>query len=266
MARRSTKTQTEQPNKTDGYGGMNQAQAQMSGGGSRYPLLKLDDGDRARFHFLTNGDGLIGTKFHKTGEGKGTRYWVCLRVLTGSQEECKFCEEGHDDMSSRFAVWVYVHNIMHSKQDPEGEWVAKKQGKKTLFREEVKEPKLLKMAGGRKGAWFNQVMNFFANNGDLQLHIYELLREGLELETEYTFDDLKEDAIDPKILKLDEVKDLPTVEEVLREELQYSANAAGSGDAMGTDSVLGEESEESGKESEKESSEPNEPAADDDLI
>ncbi len=264
MPRNRTQTQTPPSN---GYGGMESAQAQMSGGGSRYPYVKLDDGDRCYFHFLTNGDGLIGTKFHKTGQGKGTRHWVCLRILSGNQEECGYCQEGHDDLSSRFAVWIYVHNINHASQanqPDDQEWKPKKFGKKTLFREEIGEPRLLKMAGGRKGAWFNQVMNHFANNGDLQLHIYELLREGLELETEYTFDDKKEEALKPSILKTDEVKDLPSIEEVLREELKF-ANASGSGD-MGTDAVFGPDGAEQPEEKATEKAEPSEPAADDDLI
>ncbi len=230
------KAATRAPQK-GGYGGMESAQGQMAGGG-RYPYVKLDDGDITRFHFLTNGDDLIGSKFHKTGTGRDTRYYICLRVLTGGQEQCKFCEEGHDDMVSRFAVWVFVHNTLHAAQT-EDDWKATKVGKKTLFREEVKEPRLLKMAGGRKGVWFSQVTNYWTKHGDLQLHIYELRREGLALDTEYYFDDKKASAIPPAVLKQDDVKALPTIEEVLREELTYGPAASGSGAAMGTDEVLG---------------------------
>lgn len=234
------KTRSKQPESspTKSYAGMENAQAQMASGGSRFPILKLADGDRARFHFLTNGDALVGTKFHRFGEGMKTRHYVCLRVMTGGEEECRWCQQGHDEVGSRFAVWVFVHNIMHSKQADVG-WQAQQVGEKILFREELKEPKLIKLAGGRKGEWWNQFVAAYTTNVDLQLHIYELYREGEQLETQYTLTTLKPQAIDPKILDSDEVKKLPTCEEVLREEATYGPGGAGSGSSLGTDEVLG---------------------------
>lgn len=270
---RTTTKQPETPSGTPSRTGMAAAQAMMSGGGSRFPMLWLDDGDRARFHFLTSGDSdMIGCKFHKFGEGSKTRHYMCLRVFTGGEEECRWCEEGHDELGSRFAVWVFVHNILHAKQ-AEDEWEATKIGKKTLFREVVKKPKLIRLAAGVKQAWFNQFINMWTTHGDLQLHIYELYREHLQLDTEYYLTTLKEQAIDPKLLDSDDVKDLPTCEDVLREEVTYGPGGAGSGSAMGTDEVLGESdadplpsASKDGTEEEQKADAPAEPAADDNLI
>ncbi len=286
-AKEKAKTRSKQPAAVEAPArtGMAAAQAQMSGGGSRFPQLWLDDGDRARFHFLTNGDtDLVGTKFHRFGEDKKTRHYMCLRVFTGGEEECRWCEEGHDQVGSRFAIWVYCHNILHASQAemPEDEeWEPTKVGKKTLFRQEIKAPKIIRMAAGKKQSWFSQFVNMWTTHGDLQLHIYELYREGLELETEYYLTTLKEQAIDPKLLDDDDIKELPTCEEVLREEVTFGPGGAGSGGAMGTDGVTGtdsdplpsasaEEKEEPAVAKEgiaaKESESSGEPAADDNLI
>ena len=232
--------------------GLHAAQAQMSGGGSRYPWLKLGDGDIARFHFLTNGidPNMVGTRFHRFGQGRETRYYLCLRVYTGNQEPCKWCEQGHDQTNARFACWIYVHNILHASgagQPDDVEWKTTKVGKKTLFREEVKKPFLWKSAAGMKQKWFNMVMNAYNVSDDLQLSLYELYREGVELETEYEMTIPKGGegkAISKKILDSEEVSELPTVEDILREEATYGPSAdgsGGSGGGMGSDEVMGEE-------------------------
>ena len=53
----------------------------------------------------------------------------------------------------------------------------------------------------------------------------------------------KERPIDPKLLDTDEVKNIPTCEEVQREEVTFGPGGAGSGAAMGTDEVMGAESD-----------------------
>lgn len=260
-------TSTDSPQRT----GMVAAQAMMSGGGSRFPALRIDDGDRARFHFLTSGDtDFIGCKFHRFGEGKDTRYYMCLRIFTGGEEECRWCEAGHDDLGSRFAIWVYVHNILHAAQDKEAEWKPQQIGKKTLFREEIKEPKLIRMAAGRSQKWWSQFVNMWTTHGDLQNHIYELYREGKELETEYFLTTLKESPIPKEILDSDEVKNLPSCEDVLREEVTFGPGGAGVGSSLGTDEVMGGKSRSKEKPVEEakavEEEKPDEPPADDDLI
>jgi hypothetical protein len=246
--------------------GMVAAQQQMSGGGSRFPYLRIEAGERARFHFLTSGNtDLIGSKFHKFGEGRETRHYMCLRVFTGGEEECRWCEAGHDEMGSRFAVWIFVHNILHAAQDKEAEWKTTKVGKTTLFREEVKEPMLIRMAAGVKQKWFSQFVNMWTTHGDLQNHIYELYREGTELETEYFLTTLKEQAIPEEILDSDVVKKLPTCEDVLREEVTFGPGGAGAGSSLGTDEVMGGKSRSKEKPAE-EAEAADEPPADDDLI
>lgn len=251
MAKGTRTKQPEQKTEAPPRGGLEAAQQQMSAGGSRFPILKLEDGDRARFHFLSSGSdlNLVGTIFHRFGQDVNTRFYMCLRVFTGGEEACVYCEAGHDDTSSRFAVWVFVHNMLHASQK-ETKWKATEVDdadgeKRTLFREEIKKPFLIRMAAGWKQKWFAMVMNGYTTHGSLQTHIYELERTGKGLETEYVYRTIGgERPIAKEILDSDEVKDLETAEVVLREELKFGPSASGAGSSgMGTDEVLGASSD-----------------------
>lgn len=224
--------------------GIASAQRQMVSGQGNW--LRINANERARFHCLTSGgdDRFMGTKFHSIGQGAQTRYYVCLRVMTNGEESCEFCDQGHDEMGNRFALWVYVHNILHATDNPDQEgdrWKQQDVEGRTLFREEVKKPILIWLAAGRYQAWFGQFVAMWTKHQDLQNHIYELLRIGEGLETEYELTELKEEPLAKKILEQEEIQNLPSVPEFFRSQLKYGPTAAGAGASMGTDTVLGED-------------------------
>lgn len=224
--------------------------------GSRYPYVKLGDGDRARFHALTSGgDGHFASAiFHKFGQGMETRTLVCTASLSEKfAQECKFCEAGHTDVQGRFGLWIYLHQVLHlgDNPDPKGDpWKSAKvtEANRTMFVEDIKKPVLLRLAAGRGQAWFKQFSGFWmARESNLQLDLYELLRVGTGLATEYTLTIVKEMAIKPAVAK--HQADLPGCEEIFLEELKFSpvARSAGMGEDTleggGVDPVAGDDAE-----------------------
>src|SRR3972149_1486250 len=93
--------------------GMRAAQEVMVSEG-RWPRLRLQNGDRVRFHFLTTGDDpwFAASKFHSVGEGPQTRDVVCLRAMTRGVEACSLCGPGVQ-LVNRFGCWVWVGFILH---------------------------------------------------------------------------------------------------------------------------------------------------------
>ena len=221
--------------------GMQAAQTVMVSEG-RWPRLKLQNGDRVRFHFLTDGNDpwFHASKFHSVGEGMQTRDVVCLRALTRGVEACQLCGPGAQ-LVNRFGCWVWVDYTLHSYDNPDenGEpWEQRKVktaagGERTVFVEQVGQPKYLTLRGGRNQAWFHQFNNAWMTSGDLRKHLYELLRTGEQLETEYTLSSIKEDPIPPDIFGKEEIKNLPEIEQVFRDTVS-SAEVSG---LLGTDSL-----------------------------
>ena len=212
--------------------------------GSKYPFLKLGSGDRGRFHFLTSGADhhFASGTFHKFGQGQETRTLICTASLTeANARECKFCERGHSDTQGRFACWIYLHQVLRVGDNPDQEGDPWKQAKvpeanRTMFVEDVKKPVILRLAAGRGQAWFKQFSGFWmTRDSNLQLDLFELVRTGTGLETDYTLNIVKEMAIPAKLAKLQ--ADLPGIEEVFTEEMRFSPHAAGAGAGMGQDAL-----------------------------
>jgi hypothetical protein len=214
--------------------------------GSKYPYLKLGPGDRARFHFLTSGGDhhfAAGT-FHKFGQGRETRTLICTASLSeANARECKFCERGHVDTQLRFGCWIYLHQVLRVGDNPDSEGEPWKQAKvpeanRTMFVEDIKKAVTLNLAAGRGQGWFKQFSGFWmTRESNLQLDLYELVRTGVDLETEYTLNIIKEMAIKPGIAKLQ--ADLPGTEELLVEEMKRSPHTAQAGGNMGQDALEG---------------------------
>ena len=213
-------------------------QAQEAGTFKRQPRLRLIAMDRARFHFIGNGgeedEFFGGARFHsfKMTSQSGKTYnreILCVRAYTDGEETCSFCEEGHDDMSKRFAVWTYVQHILHAADNPnqdegEGEpWEqVRMQGEKDkpgriMFKEIVNEPLLIWMPYGRGAAWFHQFHEAWVQYGTLQGRVFQLRRVGKGMDdTDYTLSVLKEEKL-PKDAADRIAEVVQPVEEVFRE-------------------------------------------------
>lgn len=218
--------------------GVRQAQEAREAGFSRQPRLRLVAGDRARFHFIGDGgeadEFFGGARFHSfqmtSQSGKNYRREIlCVRAHTDGEETCSFCEEGHDDMSKKFAVWIYVHHILHAADNPsqeegEGEpWEqVRMQGERgksgrIVFKEIVDEPLLIWMPYGRGGAWFGQFHEAWVKYGSLQGRIYQLRRVGKGMDdTDYTLSVIKEAKL-PKEAADSIAEVVQPVEDVFRE-------------------------------------------------
>lgn len=214
--------------------------------GDRWPKLRLQDGDRARFHFLTTGSDpwLVATKFHKESDGKRWSDVLCVQALTHGEEACIRCEMDTQNRRNMFACWVYTDYILHSRDNPDEEGEAWEQKKLSLptgreiavFKEDINKPQLLWLPAGRAKAWWSQFTNAWMTSGNLQKHLYELHRTGSGRDdTNYTLTSNKEDPLDPAILELDEVKNLPDIEAVFRQTLSFVPKI----DDLGTDSLDG---------------------------
>lgn len=230
-------------------------QAQEAGTFKRQPRLRLIAMDRARFHFIGDGgeadEFFGGARFHsfKMTSQSGKTYnreILCVRAYTDGEETCSFCEEGHDDMSKRFAVWTYVHHVLHAADNPnqeEGEepWEQVRmqgEGKKPgriMFKEIVNEPLLIWMPYGRGAAWFHQFHEAWVQYGTLQGRIYQLRRVGKGMDdTDYTLSVLKEEEL-PKEAADRIAEVVQPVEEVFRETI--SGGSAPRPTRMGEEAV-----------------------------
>src|SRR3990167_3785244 len=75
--------------------------------GERWPRLRPQDGDRARFHFLTDGSDpwLVATRFHGLKEEKYTRNVLCTQSFTNGVEACANCDIDPTNRRNMFACW-----------------------------------------------------------------------------------------------------------------------------------------------------------------
>ena len=252
-----------------GYGGIERAQQTMTTAG-RWPMLKVEDAARARFHFLTTGgdEWFCGTRFHKVSIGGDQfREVLCLRALTQGLEACELdAQQAGEKLLNRFGCWVYVHHILHphdNKDEAADSWpqVQVKTaagGQRVMFKETVEEARYLRLSAGRSQVVFAQFTNAWMVSGNLRKHIYELHRMGEALETTYVLTPLKEEMISEDVLQNEDIQSLPSIESIFRESLFYSGGAVPSSDGvLGSDSL-----DESLPAIEEEAS----PAIEDDLI
>lgn len=211
--------------------GIHQAEEAASSGWSRQPRLRLRSGDRARFHFLSSGedDYFGGGRFHCfPQETQGGKRWtkeiLCVRAFTDGEETCAHCEDGHDDLGNRFAVWAYIHFILHMGDNPnqgEGEepWQQVKVGGRVMFKEQIDLPLMIWMPYGKQFAWFGQFREALVKYGTLLGRLYELKRTGQGMQdTDYTLSIIKEEDLPSKIQKEVEKSDVfKTVADSMRD-------------------------------------------------
>ncbi len=221
--------------------------------GSRYPKLKLKAGDRTRMHFLTSGadDHIAAAQFHVFGKfaDNNQRTIVCVRALTAGEDTCNFCEEGHQDLRNRFGVWVYVHSILHTFDNPDEEGEGWKSveisvgedRRRNVFQEEVGKALLLDMAAGKSRKWWKQFVGAYVNHGsNLQTHLYELHRIGGDVDSEYFLTPIKKLVIKPEHAEAQ--NEQPSIKEVFRESIRFGPSTSLPGtpsEAMGTDELAG---------------------------
>ena len=225
--------------------GVEAGEEQMTAG-SRWPWIRPKDGDRLRFHFLTTGADplLVATKFHSIGTGKNSRNIVCVSALTRGNEDCVLCDQdGGQNRRNLWGCWVLVDYILHPNDNPDEEgdsWPHKQlkilgadgeEKTRSVFQEVLEtaltdesvvpgQVRFLQLPAGRQKVWWSQVSNAWMQTGDLRKHLYELHRVGAGRDdTNYTLTAKEENPLDEALLEREDIKDLPTVDEVFRSSL-----------------------------------------------
>ncbi len=126
------------------------------GGGVRnfVPPIKLgEDGESCVFRILTERSDFVHEEFHRIFAGKAFKgYELCDTMLS---KRCKLCGDPDDKISrtgTQFFGWVFERYHDYVDEDSIPSWVDDDSveelqiGKRTVFRAQVNEPKLLKYA------------------------------------------------------------------------------------------------------------------------
>jgi len=242
------------------------------GRGSGPPRLRLKAGERARFHMLSTGKDrmMMGSEFHVLAPFPNYREAVCVRAMTGGAETCQLCEQGHTEKRNKFALWVYVWNVLRINDNPDEKgdsWPTAQiedgaGRKRTLFREEVKRPLLLELSAGREHVIYRQFVNEYTARGSLQTQLYELVRIGEQLDTTYLLRAAKEMAIPEEVLGDERLKTLTPIPDLFRNSSSHPAGVSG-GDVLGGE---GADEIDTGDAAEEEFPKTALPTDDDDLI
>lgn len=125
-------------------------------GGARnfIPPIKLgEDGESCVFRVLTERPDFQHQEFHRLFSGKAFKgYEICDAMF---EKRCKLCNDPDDKLSrtgTQFFGWVYERYHDYVDEDDIPNWVdadtieEMQIGKRTVFRAQVNEPKLLKYA------------------------------------------------------------------------------------------------------------------------
>ena len=184
------------------------------GGGNFIKNIRLmDDQESCKIRFITDGDEFLYEYFHRllepnTGKFKGMK--IC--VDSAFEQACSLCEAGAPRLIQFLAwVWEYSHDYTNPVQFKQPKSFTKvKVGGRDIFREEVKEPRLLRMAKAHKAA----IVLKYERNGTLLDRDYELIRSGVAGSTRpaYMLEQLDITPMSNEII--DVAKNLPDLEDV----------------------------------------------------
>jgi len=91
---------------------------------------------------------------------------------------------------------------MGDNPDAEGEpWPSIKWEDRTLFKQIVEEPQVLQLTAGREQSRYKMFSQRLLEHGTLQTNLYQLKRQGMQLETTYELTVAKSKAIPAKLAK-----------------------------------------------------------------
>lgn len=191
------------------------------GGGNFIRHFRLrDDGEFARFWFMTEGDDVYVEEFHtvKNSGGKGPKWSDELCTQSAFGQACKFCEQSRDDGSgvsyarTQVLIWVYeTHHFYPEK--PTGDKIETKKVKvngRVMHVEEVNEPRLMRISIMHRGP----IKTRFERYNTLLDRPFDWIRDGEKgsKRPSYTLDALDKEKM-PKALK-EVLESLPDLEDV----------------------------------------------------
>tara|TARA_R100000482_G_scaffold124487_1_gene77445 strand:+ start:2422 stop:3138 length:717 start_codon:yes stop_codon:yes gene_type:complete len=134
----------------------------------------------------------------------------------------------------KFAMWVYVTEILHTEQRVDSwEEVTSPSGSK-LYKETVNDFKVMTLSFGAQNANWNQFVDIYEDNGTLDKSVIRVKRRGSALDTTYTITSTSGTMELPDD-KQAEVKNLTPIKEYLHQ--RYGADDTASSDDVPSDAV-----------------------------
>lgn len=230
--------------------------------GTFIPYLRLkDDGDRARFWFVTEADEkaveegraphrLLNGYFHDIPKvsKRGVRFFKTILCSLDDEGvgQCDLCEQ-ELARGLKFMVWVYVGGIYHKFQNTgEAKWPQRKLDRLTMYEEKYNKYMVWQAGYYMSQRLFDRVGRF----GTLLDRPYELIRHGARntRQVQYDLEYGEPKAIAAKIME--GAKELPSLEDIAtgrietmdgeesqRPSRQYEEVAAPEGDFMGDEDL-----------------------------
>jgi hypothetical protein len=203
----------------------------------------LKDGDQVFMKSIATGEegDIHLDDFHVYEFQQGMdKSWTSVLVVDGEPvasvpSEAMVYEDGRRRQPRhKFALWVYVTEIMHAEQRVDSwEEVTSPSGSK-LFKETVNDFKVLTLSFGAQNSNWNQFVDIFEDNGSLSKSVIRVKRRGSALDTTYTITSTS-GSIELPDDKQAEVQNLTPIKEYLGQ--RYGTSDVPSSDNVPSDAV-----------------------------
>tara|TARA_R110002020_G_scaffold18947_4_gene65641 strand:+ start:4096 stop:4782 length:687 start_codon:yes stop_codon:yes gene_type:complete len=141
--------------------------------------------------------------------------------------------------SHKFAVWAYVHEIIHLDKRSEDWEVVSGPGNKQLFKEVVEDFRIISLGFGRSDYVWNQFVEVFDDWGSLDKGVIRIKRSGAGIDTAYSITATTRSLEIPNE-KQDEVDELGSVREYLLERYGGEKETASAGASSSDGEKLGD--------------------------
>ena len=153
------------------------------GSSSFIPTIRLrDNGESCRLRFLTDYDDFFWERFHRRMKGREFQgFFVCEN--SAFNKPCAACSAGD---KSIVLIHAWVYESVHDYTEPQEDTKAIKEGRRTVYRKTVNEPKLFRISVAHKGSIGLRIEKV----GTLLEHDFDWVRSGKrgDVNTSYTLD------------------------------------------------------------------------------
>jgi len=159
-----------------GLGNIPKAPEGDSGGGERGNFIRntriLTDGEFCKIRFLTDVDEMYFEWQHSVRDAQGNFRGYKICPSSAFNQECDDCKSGNNSASLQFFGWVWEYN--HTYTEPGDNRTSIKEGKRTVYREDVNAVRLFRYSNFHKAS-----LEMRANKyGTLLDRDYEWIRSG----------------------------------------------------------------------------------------
>lgn len=139
----------------------------------------------------------------------------------------------------KFAVWAYVHEIIHPEKRSEDWESINGPGNKQLFKEVVDDFRIVSLGFGRSDYVWNQFVEVYDDWGSLDKGVIRIKRSGTGIDTAYSITATTRSLEIPEE-RQDEVDELGSVHEYLMERYGGAKETVSAGTSSSDDEKLGD--------------------------